>query len=55
MDSKHSTAPHPHPSTEARPCACLEGVVFVGHLVEDPDTGEEVEAFEPVPCGRCGR
>ncbi len=37
----------------ARPCACINGVVYIGHLVEDPDTGEEVEVIEPVPCRRC--
>jgi hypothetical protein len=30
-----------------RPHACLEGVVYIGHLVE------EVEAFEAVPCRKC--
>ena len=35
------------------PHACLEGVIYVGHLVEDPGTGEEVEVFEAVPCRRC--
>jgi hypothetical protein len=60
---------HPaHPSTEdhddtleahyaslerLRPCACLDGVVYIGHLVEDPGTGEEVEVIEAVPCRRC--
>ena len=50
----HSTAPRPHPVAEERPCACYGGLVFVGHLVEDPETGEEAEAFEPYPCRRCG-
>ncbi|MDP9475098.1 MAG: SWIM zinc finger domain-containing protein [Actinomycetota bacterium] len=36
-----------------RPCACIAGVVYIGHLVEDPDTGEEVEVVEPAPCRRC--
>ena len=31
--------------------ACLEGIVYVGHLVEE--NGEEVEIFEAVPCRRC--
>ena len=35
--------PHPH--------ACNDGVVYVGHLVEED--GEEVEVFEAVPCRRC--
>ena len=30
-----------------RPHTCIEGVVYIGHLVE------EVEAFEAVPCCKC--
>ena len=60
-----SSAPPAHPSTEEhdveahyaslerlRPCACLDGVVYIGHLVEDPGTGEEVEVVDAVPCRR---
>jgi hypothetical protein len=36
-----------------RPHACYDGVVYIGHLVEDPGTGEEVEVFEAVPCRKC--
>jgi hypothetical protein len=36
-----------------RPHACYEGVVYMGHLVEDPGTGEQVEVYEAVPCRRC--
>jgi hypothetical protein len=52
MDSTKSSAPA-HPSTEDhdRPHACADGVVYVGHLVEED--GEEVEVFEAVPCRRC--
>ena len=61
MATEKSSAPHAHPSTEdqdhhdqdERPHACNEGVVYIGHLVEDPGTGEEVEVFEAVPCRRC--
>ena len=67
MSSKSkSTARPAHPSTgdhddtlEAhyasleRPHACHQGVVYIGHVVEDPGTGEEVEVFEAVPCRRC--
>jgi hypothetical protein len=66
MATEKSSAPRAHPSTEdhddtveahysclERPCACLEGWIFVGHLVEDPGTGEETEVFEAVPCRRC--
>jgi hypothetical protein len=58
---------HPaHPSTEdhdtvethnaslERPHSCYDSVVYVGHLVEDPGSGEEVEVIEAVPCRRCG-
>ena len=51
MDTKNSTATAPHPFTEQRPCACYEGLVFIGHLVEED--GEEVEIVETVPCRRC--
>ncbi len=43
---------HPaHPSTEECPCACYEGLGFIGHLIEE--AGEDVEAIEAVPCRRC--
>ncbi len=45
---------HPaHPSTEGQehPHVCLEGVVYIGRLVEED--GDEVEVFEAVPCRRC--
>jgi hypothetical protein len=58
---QESSAPHAHPSTEdhddtieahyaclERPCACLEGWVFVGYIDED---GEEREAS--YACRRC--
>ncbi len=47
----HSTAPDPHPSTEETPHGCYDGIVFIGHLVEEG--GEEAEVFESVPCRRC--
>jgi hypothetical protein len=34
------------------PCGCIDGVVYIGHLVEGED-GEEVEIFDAVPCRRC--
>jgi hypothetical protein len=67
VDTAESSAPQAHPSTEnhddtveahysgldrLRPCACMNGTVFIGHLVVGED-GEEVEAFEAVPCRRC--
>ena len=61
MDTPESSAPHAHPSTEdhddtleahyaclERPCACLEGWVFVGYVNED---GEERE--DSYACRRC--
>jgi hypothetical protein len=54
MATTESSAPA-RPSTEAQdhPHACIEGVVYVGHLAEDPGTGEETEVLEAVPCRRC--
>ena len=48
------TIAHPAlPTTEDQdhPHACLEGVVYIGPLVEED--GEEVEVIEAVPCRRC--
>jgi hypothetical protein len=63
MATRKSSAPA-HPSTEdhddtveahyaslERPHACLEGVVYIGRLVEED--GEEVEVIEAVRCRRC--
>ena len=35
-----------------RPHGCYDGLVFIGHLVED-ECGEEVEVFESVACRKC--
>jgi hypothetical protein len=35
------------------PHACLDGVVYIGHLVEDPGSGEEVEVIEAASCRKC--
>jgi hypothetical protein len=63
VDTKESSAPHAHPSTEdhddtvevhyaclerLRPHACIDGWVFVGYVDED---GEEREAS--YSCRRC--
>jgi hypothetical protein len=63
MDTAESSAPQAHPLTEdqddtleahcaclerLRPCACLEGWMFVGYIDED---GEEREAS--YRCRRC--
>ncbi len=52
MDTRESSAPPPHPSTEERLCACYEGLVFVGHMATD-ESGDEVEVYEAVPCRKC--
>ena len=50
MDAR-SLAHPAHPSTEERPCACYDGLVFIGHLVEED--GEEVAVVEAVTCCLC--
>ena len=37
------------------PHGCIQGMVFIGHMVEDAETGEEVEVVNRVPCRRCNR
>ena len=52
MDTPKTTAPSTHPATEE--CfVCYRGVVYIGYLVEDDETGEAAEVFEPIPCVRC--
>ena len=66
MATDKSSAPHAHPSAEEhddtveahyasleRPHACTDGVVYIGRLVEDPGSVEEVEIIEAVSCRRC--
>jgi hypothetical protein len=69
MDAPESSAPHAHPSTQddddtveahysglerLRPCACIDGWVFVGRVVEaEHDLDGEVVEYERVPCRRC--
>ena len=63
MDTEESSAPRAHPSTDddddtlethyaclerLRPCACIDGWVFVGYIDEH---GEEREAS--YACSRC--
>ncbi len=43
-----------HYSCLERPHGCYDGLVFIGHLVED-ECGEEVEVVEAVPCRRCAK
>ena len=49
----HDDTVEAHYASLERPHACTDGVVYIGHLVEDPGTGEEVEVLEAVPCRRC--
>ena len=52
MDTNTVRESAPEVSTgELRLHACLEGVVYIGHLVVAD--GEEVEAFTAYPCRRC--
>ncbi len=39
------------PDHAERPHGCYDGLVYIGHLVEED--GEEVEVVEAVPCRRC--
>ncbi len=50
MIRKETTAPSTDPAPEC--FACYEGLVFIGHLVED-ECGVEFEVFEAYPCRRC--
>jgi hypothetical protein len=65
MSSKEKSSAPAQPSTEEhddtveahyasleRPHPCIEGVVYVGHLVVAED-GEEVEVVDAIACRRC--
>jgi hypothetical protein len=54
MATTDSSAPAHPPTEEETPHGCIAGVVYIGYMTEDPETGEEVEVFEPVRCRRCG-
>ena len=49
----HDDTVEAHYASLERPHACTEGVVYIGRLVEEPGTREEVEVIEAVPCRRC--
>jgi hypothetical protein len=61
VDTKESSAPPAHPSTEdqdhhdhdERPHACNDGWVTISQLVVDPDTGEETEEYALYLCSKC--
>jgi hypothetical protein len=46
-----TTRVHPPTRDDDTPHGCYDGLVFIGHLVEED--GEEVEIVEAVPCRRC--
>ena len=48
----HDDTVEAHYASLERPHVCLDGTVFVGHLVVGDD-GEEVEVVDAVPCRRC--
>jgi hypothetical protein len=53
MSSKESL-PYPTPPTEDQdhPHACMNGYIYLGYTYTGED-GDEVEAFEAIPCRRC--
>ena len=48
----HGTRRGPRQRREDRPCACIDGWVYIGHMVAGED-GQEREVVEGVPCRRC--
>ena len=43
---------HDHDDQGEHPHVCIDGVVYIGHMVEGED-GEEVEVFDALRCRRC--
>jgi len=43
---------HAAPEDQDHPHACLNGYIYLGYTYVGED-GEEVEAFEAIPCRRC--
>jgi len=41
------------PPEQDHPHACLDGYIYLGYTVEDPETGEEGGRVEALPCRRC--
>jgi hypothetical protein len=46
-DTFHASEVQDHPH------ACEGGYVFLGYTETDPETGEDVERVEALPCRRC--
>jgi hypothetical protein len=61
VDVNKSTAHPAHPSTGDRdlrhgqdhPHACMDGYIYLGYTYVSEETGDEVEAYEAIPCRRC--
>ena len=54
MDTRNTTELTQEEQNREYPCACYDGVVYIGRLLVT-DEGEEVEVVEAVPCRRrCG-
>ena len=50
----HDDTVEAHYACLERPCACMDGWVFLGRLVEsEHDLDGEVVFYERVPCRRC--
>ena len=53
VDTMKDTAPRPAPEDQETPHGCIAGVVYIGRMVPDEETGEETEVIEAVACRRC--
>jgi len=65
VDAIKDNARYAHPSTDdtieahysalehLRPHGCYDGLVYIGYLAVDPETGDEVEIVEAARCRRC--
>jgi hypothetical protein len=50
---EHDDTVEAHYSCLERPCACMDGLVFLTYTAFDEEIGEEVERLDAVPCRRC--
>jgi hypothetical protein len=51
-DAHPSTGDHDHRHNQDHPHACLNGYIYLGYTYVGED-GDEVEAYEAIPCRRC--
>jgi len=35
------------------PHACIDGTVYIGFMIMNPETGDDLEVIEAAPCRRC--